>query len=375
MCKSWWFGRYFPFTFAVALAVPALTLQAVSITVTSPNGSEVWTADTLHTITWSAVEPSGDVDIWCHGAGSTNYRYLATVEMIEGQFPWPIAADFAATNGVIILRSHTDGDTINDASDAPFTILPATAGSLSVLSPTIGENWAAGSTQAIAWSSDFANGEIDLDLYENGEFHTHIATVPVGDGSYSWSLCPGLGDSSDYSIRVAERTLYVDSESDPFQISGSAAKYLEITDPADGSHWRAGSSMAVNWNSGNLVGDMQVVIAADFYSCGYPDVAIGDGSLTWDIPKWVQPGPALVRLFPLDCGFITDSVRVMISSVFDSDSDGDVDYMDLTALVDCISGPAAGSDLTEPCAAVDVDDDGRIDLFDFAAFQVAFTGS
>jgi hypothetical protein len=46
------------------------------------------------------------------------------------------------------------------------------------------------------------------------------------------------------------------------------------------------------------------------------------------------------------------------------------DFLELEA---CLLGPGGG--LRAGCACFDLDDSGGVDLFDFAEFQVAFTGS
>ena len=63
--------------------------------------------------------------------------------------------------------------------------------------------------------------------------------------------------------------------------------------------------------------------------------------------------------------------------MFDTDLDGDVDYVDLANMLDCISGPNQA--IPGTCAVdtglLDWDRDGDVDLFDFAAFQKSFTGT
>lgn len=77
-------------------------------------------------------------------------------------------------------------------------------------------------------------------------------------------------------------------------------------------------------------------------------------------------------------GGFSDDVAVVVESVkFDVDSDGAIDLLDATALIDCMTGPDS---LAVPIEAIpsscrdffDVDDDDDIDLPDVAAFQQAF---
>jgi sugar lactone lactonase YvrE len=58
----------------------------------------------------------------------------------------------------------------------------------------------------------------------------------------------------------------------------------------------------------------------------------------------------------------------------DIDADGDVDLEDFAAFDVCFTGPA-GEPPGPQCQPADIDDDGDVDWADFARFQVAFTGS
>ena len=67
---------------------------------------------------------------------------------------------------------------------------------------------------------------------------------------------------------------------------------------------------------------------------------------------------------------ITDGCPALFG---DSNGDGDVDLDDYSVFQACLAG--AGSGLGAGCECLDLDDNGSVDLLDFAEFQVAFTGS
>jgi hypothetical protein len=56
----------------------------------------------------------------------------------------------------------------------------------------------------------------------------------------------------------------------------------------------------------------------------------------------------------------------------DCDGDGDVDLDDYALFAGCLSGPQGG--ITADCGCFDDDRDLDVDLLDFVAFQLAFTG-
>jgi hypothetical protein len=57
----------------------------------------------------------------------------------------------------------------------------------------------------------------------------------------------------------------------------------------------------------------------------------------------------------------------------DCNDDGGVDLVDYDAFEACLSGPAGG--VPTGCACYDVDQNGDVDLHDFAVSQAVFTGS
>ncbi len=56
----------------------------------------------------------------------------------------------------------------------------------------------------------------------------------------------------------------------------------------------------------------------------------------------------------------------------DCDDDGDVDLIDYACFHDCLTGPNGG--LLPGCEPFDFDGDNDTDVFDFAELQVAFGG-
>ncbi|NOT01878.1 MAG: hypothetical protein HOP29_14785 [Phycisphaerales bacterium] len=55
----------------------------------------------------------------------------------------------------------------------------------------------------------------------------------------------------------------------------------------------------------------------------------------------------------------------------DFDADGDIDLVDFSVYVDCVTGPAPPAPPTQACSAADLDNDGDVDLINFAMWQRA----
>ena len=92
------------------------------ITVTSPNGGEIWVAGSFRNITWTQSGLSGFVTVDLY-KGGINLKTLGTADGSAGTFSWAIAADEPAGSDY---RIRVSQGTVWDESDANFTlILPA----------------------------------------------------------------------------------------------------------------------------------------------------------------------------------------------------------------------------------------------------------
>ena len=90
-----------------------------NIAVTSPNGGENWEVGSVHDITWTSNETSGNLDIAFSTDGGSSWTTIVTNEPDDGNYPWTIP-DQPSTNCLVRI-TDTDGDP-SDVSDAVFTI-------------------------------------------------------------------------------------------------------------------------------------------------------------------------------------------------------------------------------------------------------------
>jgi hypothetical protein len=95
-----------------------------SITVTTPSGGETWTRGTSHTITWTSIGVTGQVQIRCDYPG-TSISVNESVDVSDGQYTftvptsWPSRNDWNAV--VTAFGATPSGGDVWDAS-YPFTI-------------------------------------------------------------------------------------------------------------------------------------------------------------------------------------------------------------------------------------------------------------
>ncbi len=188
--------------FLAILACLLAPLAAQTVTVTSPNGGEIWAAGSAHAITWNFTNPgSAVVNIILRNGGgkvgpiktgvalSKGTYTWANVSVLENGAPVPNGSDY-------VVRISIVGMQTSDVSNAAFSIgggapppPPGGGSTLTLTSPNGGETWKCGETQNITWIADWS-GTVQLNLYQDGYgFRGIIASgVPSMPGSFPWKV-------------------------------------------------------------------------------------------------------------------------------------------------------------------------------------------
>ncbi len=121
-----------------------------SLTLTTPNGGEVWTGNDSRIITWSSTGTVGNVNIDCSTNNGSNWYPVVSNTENDGSFTWTVPN--APSTSCLVRVQGIDGSPA-DTSDAVFTILAYTAETISA--PTIPTGPAAGT---IGGSFPYASG-------------------------------------------------------------------------------------------------------------------------------------------------------------------------------------------------------------------------
>jgi hypothetical protein len=177
------------------------------ITVTSPNGGEVWYTGSEHDITWTSggignpvkIEYSTDNGgLWIEEAASTPN---------SGSYSWTVP-DVPSSN-CLVKVSDTEGDPF-DIGNSTFTI--SAAPSIAIEVPNGGEELIIDSTYNITWSSNGASGDVKIEYsIDNGSLWIEIMASMPDTGVYSWIVPDTASDSC--LVRVS------DSDGDPTDVS------------------------------------------------------------------------------------------------------------------------------------------------------------
>lgn len=353
--------------FSVTGAAPPTT-----VTITSPAGGELWPGDSTQVITWTAVNPHGDVEVWLKDPNSL-YEPLGVVPMSAGQFAWDVSPCIDPNATCKILLRATDGSAMAE-SNGYFQVSPPPAPLLTLVSPATGDDWAAGSMHPILWNSSLMTGELVLLVRRSGAVTVELGSVPLVQGSFDWSICPSIANGA-YQIEARLVGCALSATSDLFSISGSQPRSVTFTSPTGGDVWPAGTPHTVSWASNNVTGLAQVFVPNDAQTgTGYAWVPVADGQFVWPIPGHLAlPAYGNITISTVECSaahpattFTTSfAVQLPPSTALpgDLDGDGDVDLADLAGLQMCythgwpdVIGP--------PCDFFDFNPDGTVSLDD-----------
>ncbi|HEC45091.1 MAG TPA: DUF5050 domain-containing protein, partial [Bacteroides sp.] len=140
--------------------------SAGTITVTSPNGAESWTASTAQNITWTSTNVTNVKLEYSTNNGTNWTEIIASTAASAGSYSWTVPIR-PSTNCKVKISDASDAG-INDVSDATFTIQETTGNTILFVSYRDG------------------NGEIYV-MNPDGSNQTNLTNNSAPDQNPSWS--------------------------------------------------------------------------------------------------------------------------------------------------------------------------------------------
>ena len=273
-----------------------------SITVTSPNGAEIWIDGTAHNITWTSSGVAGNVNIELNRSYSGGaWEAVAMNTANDGTHSWTVTAP--ATSAARIRITSVDNGAISDVSNANFTISIRT---ITVTVPNGGENWIEGLSQNITWTSSNMSGNVNIDLnrsYPGGAWES-IAANTANDGTQPWTVSlPATGIARVRIIAVSYPAVG-DTSNGNFTI---AARTITVLSPNGGEVWIQGSLQNVTWTSSNVTGNVNVELNRTYSGGAWETIALNttnDGTQPWTV---TLPASTLARVRVTSVSFPTVS--------------------------------------------------------------------
>jgi Leucine-rich repeat (LRR) protein len=212
--------------------------EALSITVTSPNGGETWETGVSSEITWTSTGSVGNVRIEISFDGGGYYYVIDDSTENDGAYSIASVWEYPSTS-CLVRVSETDGSP-SDASDAVFSIV--TGPSVTVTSPNGGESWTIATTQNITWTSTGSVENVKLEYWIHPEmvWKTIVAST-ANTGTYAWNV---PGPASVYcQIRVSDvaHEGKTDTNDGGFSILTNTTlqrqALIALYNATDGDHW------------------------------------------------------------------------------------------------------------------------------------------
>lgn len=204
-----------------------------SVTVTSPNGGEVWTKGTTQDITWTAVGLSGNVQVELYKDESFNSS-IGWFPASAGSAPWEIGMERSTSDDYKIKISHADA---HDYSNSDFTIKS--------------EEW-----EQLTSANPSHMRRINLD----------------GDGDQEAAVDFGAGGLWIYGSWT-KLTTYSCEAMEPADLDGDTAEEL-IADFGSSGLWR---NDGISWSS-LTSSDAEGILAADTDGDGDDELGVDFGS-------------------------------------------------------------------------------------------------
>jgi|GEM_PF-6630470 len=230
-----------------------------TVTVTLPNGGENWAAGSGKTITWTQsdnISVARDSIYYSTNGGSTwSFIWGGTATT---SYNWTVPSNLSTQCRVKVIATDGSGNRAEDISNNNFTISDGTPPVVTIISPNGGENWTAGTTQAITWTqSDVksSDGSIKTVVTDSIFYSTN-------NGS-TWSLVWGGAATTSYnwnvpntpSVQCLVKVVAIDGAGNKssdlsntvFTITGSTIT-VAVSVPNGGESWPCGTSKTITWS-------------------------------------------------------------------------------------------------------------------------------
>lgn len=284
-----------------------------SITVTAPNGGDVWTAGTQQKITWGA----GGVDSfnieYTTDGGTTWMKIAGPVPAADtNAFDWTVPA--TPSEKCFVRVSDANNSVINDVSDIAFAIKLPT--SVTVTAPNGGEKLVPGKIVAIAWTFTGLT-ELYLEYSPDGgaNWKEIAGGVKAADGSYAWVI-PDI-NSTNCLVRVSNSyDMSVRDQSDAvFTIAPAGVATITVTSPNAGEIWQAGTVQNITWTSTAVV-NVKIDYSTNNGSSWVNIVATtpaNAGTFAWTIPTAINSTNCRVRVTATANSAVTDASDAVFS--------------------------------------------------------------
>lgn len=260
-----------------------------TVTVTSPNGGETWTAGTMNAITYTS-DIIGNLRITLM-KGGVQCALIASRVPNTGSFNWMVPASIISGTDYTVKISYCINPLISDVSDANFTINGGVGSTITLTAPNGGETWTAGTSNIITWTSDVI-GNVKIVLLKSGMQCSLIAASIPNTGSFAWRIPAGILAGTEYTVKIMSyvNPLLNDVSDANFTIVSGGGSFITLTAPNGGETLTAGTASVVSWTS-DITGNVRIVLLKNGIQFALISSFIpNSGTFNWNIPVSMPTG-------------------------------------------------------------------------------------
>ncbi len=259
------------------------------ITVTYPNGSEIFQTGKTYNILYDYSSNISSVNIELSTDNGTSWSPIASGVSASGSYSWQIGQTPSA-NALIRVVDGTFSD-LSDDSDVPFTIEQ-----LDLVSPDGNNYFMVDSAATVTWnSSQVGNVKIEYSTDNGAIWQTVVASTPAAPQSYSWTI-PNT-PSTQTLIRLS------DADNSSFEIADTSAStftinLLYMSAPNGGENLIVNDNYIIRWLAHSSLSTVRLEYSTNDGS-SWNQIASGITASTkqysWTIPN-APTNQGLVRI-------------------------------------------------------------------------------
>ncbi|MEO0088808.1 MAG: hypothetical protein ABIK50_04390 [candidate division WOR-3 bacterium] len=219
--------------------------EPASLTITSPNGGEVWFNGETKNITWSWTGNITNVKIEISTNSGSTWSTIVSSAPNNGSYSWRVNATPSIQCRIRI--SDVNNSSIYDISDGNFTI----CNKININSPNGGEIWYVGESQNINWQTSGLSGNVKIEFSTDGGSNWIILYYSTpDDGSQSVTV----PNNPTTRARIKITHLTVSSNYDISDANFMVTRRIRVIVPNGGENWRVGTTQTIRWDASGLTG-------------------------------------------------------------------------------------------------------------------------
>jgi len=170
-----------------------------AIAISSPSNSSKYQTGKDYQIIWNSTGEITHVNITLHKNGVFQQTLIPDT-LNEGLYSWSVSPELSHYSKYQVKIEDASDPSVYDISDY-FEIY---TNSITVTTPDSTTSWQTGFSQNIYWTSTGYISNINIILYEDGDFISIIESNIQNEGSCSWTIPTTLDPSNLYQIKIVD---------------------------------------------------------------------------------------------------------------------------------------------------------------------------